>query len=261
MTFDEILATIDGQGNATFPEGWGQGRTLFGGLVGAVLFEHLEKTVARGRFLRSFSLSFVAPAVPGPVALDETVFREGKSVMQAMVSARQGGQVVAVMLASFGASRQSSGGVEGPSAPVMKSPEQSISVPFIKGLTPDFFSHFNIHYAEGMPPFSGSSEPDYGGYMGFTVPPETMSTAALIALVDTWAPSVLPLLKGPAPASSLTWTMELLDDPSVHSPETLWQYRVNTDQCSDGYGQSQAVVWDAAGKAVALSRQTFTVFA
>ena len=45
MNFDEILATVDGQGNGMMPEGWGQGRALFGGLVGAGLFDHLEKTV------------------------------------------------------------------------------------------------------------------------------------------------------------------------------------------------------------------------
>ena len=28
MTFDEILATVDGKGNASFPEGWGQGLSL-----------------------------------------------------------------------------------------------------------------------------------------------------------------------------------------------------------------------------------------
>ena len=96
MNFDEILATVDGQGNGMMPEGWGQGRALFGGLVGAVLFDHLEKTVAAGRTLRSFSLSFVAPMAPGPISLHSQVFREGKSVMQAMVSARQEGEVVAV---------------------------------------------------------------------------------------------------------------------------------------------------------------------
>ena len=54
---------------------------------------------------------------------------------------------------------------------------------------------------------------------------------------------------------------ELLDDPLSRPADTLWQYRVKTDQSSDGYGQSQATIWDGEGKAVALSRQTFTVFA
>ncbi|MCG8392117.1 MAG: thioesterase family protein [Pseudomonadales bacterium] len=261
MTFDEILASVDGKGNATLPEGWGQGRALFGGLVGAVLFDHLEKTVAAGRQLRSFSLSFVAPAAPGPVSLHSEVLREGKSVMQAMVTARQGDQVVSAMLVSLGAARESSVAVEAPVAPAMPAPESCMTLPYIPGLTPDFIQQFDMRYAQGMPPFSGSQVPDFAGYMGFVTPPQTMSTAALIALVDTWPPSVLPMLKGPAPASSLTWTLELLDDPATRPADTLWQYQVKTDQCSEGYGQSQACIWDGEGKAVALSRQTYTVFA
>ena len=244
MNFDEILATVDGQGNGMMPEGWGQGRALFGGLVGAVLFDHLEKTVAAGRTLRSFSLSFVAPMAPGPISLHSEVFREGKSVMQAMVSARQEGQVVAAMLVSLGAARESRVIVAPPAAPAMPAPDRCIELPFIAGLTPDFLQHFQIRYADGMPPFSGSEVPDFSGYMGFRTPPQAMSTAALIALVDTWPPSVLPMLKKPAPASSLTWTMELLDDPLSRPADTLWQYRVKTDQSSDGYGQSQAKIWD-----------------
>ena len=261
MTFDEILATVDGNGNGILPEGWGQGRALFGGLVGAVLFEHLVKSVAGGRPLRSFSLSFVAPAAPGPVSLRSEVLREGKSVMQALVSASQDDQVVSTMLVSLGAARDSAVAVAGPAAPSMPGPEKSMRLPFIKGLTPDFLDHFDIRYAKGMPPFSGSQAPDFAGYMGFKTAPSVMTTAALIALVDTWPPSVLPMLKGPAPASSLTWTMELLDDPATRSADTLWQYQVHTAQCSDGYGQSRATIWDGDGNPVALSRQTFTVFA
>ncbi|MZR61982.1 thioesterase family protein [Alcanivorax sp. DP30] len=261
MTFDEILSTVDGKGNGLLPEGWGQGRALFGGLVGAVLFDHLQKSVAPGRVLRSFSLSFVAPAVPGPVSLTSEVFREGKSVMQAMVTARQEGQVVAAMLASMGAARESSVTVPAPNMPGMKAPQDSLVLPTIKGVTPDFLEFFDLRYAEGKPPYCGSDDANFTGYMGFREPPSTMSTAALIALVDTWPPSVLSMLKTPAPASSLTWTMELLNDPASRPADTLWRYQVHTDQCSDGYGQSQATIWDAEGKAVALSRQTFTVFA
>lgn len=261
MTFDEVLASVDGKGNGVLPEGWGQGRALFGGLVGAVLFDHLEKSVAAGRVLRSFSLSFVAPATPGPVELSSEVFREGKSVMQAMVTARQDGQVVAAMLASLGAPRESAVSVPAPTLPVFKAPADSLSLPTIKGVTPDFLEYFDMRYAEGKPPYSGSDEANFSGYMGFRDAPVAMSTAALIALVDTWPPSVLSMLRTPAPASSLTWTMELLDDPATRPADTLWHYQVHTDQCSDGYGQSRATIWDANGKAVALSRQTFTVFA
>lgn len=261
MTFDDVLNSIDGKGQGLLPEGWGQGRALFGGLVGAVLYDHLVKSVASGRCLRSFSLSFVAPAAPGPVALESEIFREGKSVMQAMVTARQEGAVVAVMLASFGAPRASSVIVEAPLPPTMRQPEESMQIPKVPGMTPDFLEHFDMRYADGHPPFAGSEDANFSGYMGFVEPPASMSTAALIALVDTWPPSVLSMLRQPAPASSLTWTLELLDDPATRPADTLWQYQVHTDQCSEGYGQSRASIWDAEGKAVALSRQTFTVFA
>ncbi len=261
MTFDEVLASIDGKGHAILPEGWGQGRALFGGLVGAVLFDHLEKSVACGRPLRSFSLSFVAPAVAGPVVLSSEVFREGKSVMQAMVTARQEDQVVAAMLVSLGAARDSSVCVAAPTLPKMKTPEESLRFPNIKGVTPDFLNHFDMRYGQGQPPYSGSDDASFCGYMGFCEPPQAMTTAALIALVDTWPPSVLSMLRTPAPASSLTWTMDLLDDPATRPADTLWRYQVETDQCSEGYGQSRACIWDAQGKPMALSRQTFTVFA
>src|SRR3546814_13020213 len=57
--------------------------------------------------LRSFSLSFVGPMAPGPLALEATVLRSGKSVTQVQISGSQDGQVVAVMLASLGRGRQS----------------------------------------------------------------------------------------------------------------------------------------------------------
>lgn len=261
MTFDDILACVDGKGNGHFPEGWGQGRALFGGLVGAVLFDHLQKTVAAGRTLRSFSLSFVAPATPGAVSLRSEVFREGKSVMQAQVRAEQQGQVVAVMLASFGATRSSGIHVEAPETPAMRSVEESMPMTFVEGVFPDFLAHFDMCWAQGAAPFSGAAKPDFSGYMRFQEAPERFSIPAFIALADAWPPSVLPMLTGPAPASSLTWTLELLDDPSSRSPDTWWQYQVITDHFSEGYGQSRATIWDDQGKALAFSSQTVTVFA
>ncbi|EKF75065.1 tesB-like acyl-CoA thioesterase [Alcanivorax hongdengensis A-11-3] len=261
MQFDQILATVDGKGHGEFPEGWGQGRALFGGLVGAVMYDHLCKSVAPAHPLRSFSLSFVAPATPGPVSLESRVLREGKSVMQAQVTASQQGQVVAVMLLSLGAARDSAIRVAPEPAPSIKPADQCTPMPYIAGVIPEFIAHFDMRWASGGLPFSGMDRPDFSGYMGFREPPAVMSTAALIALVDTWPPAVLPLLKKPAPASSLTWTMELVDDPASRPADQLWQYQVVTEHCAEGYGQSRATVHDADGRLVALSRQTVTVFA
>ena len=66
MKFDSIIDAAAGN-RMTVPEGWGQGRATFGGLVGAILIRHMDAHLgADAPPLRSFTISFVAPMVPGP---------------------------------------------------------------------------------------------------------------------------------------------------------------------------------------------------
>ena len=102
-----------------------------------------------------------------------------------------------------------------------------------------------MRIAGGNMIFSGVKT-GFHGYMRFDEGGQTQD-AALACLVDTWR-GVLPMLSKPAPASSLTWTMELLEDPRELEPVDFWQYRVITDSFADGYGQCQATVWDDRGR-------------
>lgn len=261
MKFDSIMEAAD-QDCLDVPAGWGQGRATFGGLVAAILIRHMQTKLGEQMApLRSFSLSFVAPMVPGATDLELIVLRSGKSVTQVQVMARQAGQVVAVMLASLGHSRESGLKVAAPEAPVWKSREESFNVPFMEGLSPDFLRYFELYYAGGNIPLSGASEPDFQGYMCFQEPSRYQDYATLACLADTWPPSVIPMLGRPAPMSSLTWTMEYLVDPASLPPVDHWQYQVHTDAFADGYGQNRAVIWDDQGNPVALSRQSIVVFA
>ena len=72
---------------------------------------------------------------------------------------------------------------------------------------------------------------------------------------------VLPLFKAPAAASTLTWTLEIIDWPGDMQAQDYWQYNVHTDAAADGYSHAQAMVWDKHGNLVAISRQTVAVFA
>lgn len=260
MKFDSIIDAAAGN-RMTVPEGWGQGRATFGGLVGAILIRHMEAHLgADAPPLRSFTISFVAPMVPGPVDLEATTLRAGKSVTQVQVMARQEGQVVATLLGSLGHGRESSIRVPGPEAPRWKTPQDCFKLPYMEGRSPTFLRFFDMRIAGGNMIFSGSREPDFHGYMRFDEPGQTQDAATLACLVDTWPAGVLPMLSKPAPASSLTWTMELLEDPRELEPVDFWQYQVITDSFADGYGQCQATVWDDRGRPVALSRQTVVVF-
>ncbi len=246
--------------------GWGQGRTLYGGLTGALLLSHILGLVGHERVLRSLTVSFVGPVSVGQVELRGEVLREGKSALQAEARILQDGQVCAVMLASFGQPRASQIEVSPQyEAPQVRSVAQSYRIPYMEGRMPEFFQRYDLHWARGKPPFAGASEPDFAGWMRFHheegEETERIDLPHLVGLVDAWPPSVLPLFKAPAAASTLTWTLEIIDWPGDMQAQDYWQYNVHTDAAADGYSHAQAMVWDKHGNLVAISRQTVAVFA
>ena len=258
MHIDSILSSL-GE-SVRIPEGWMQGRACFGGLVAALLFRRVESRVP-DRTPRSLTISFIGPVVAGSAQLQVEVFREGKSVTQAECRLLQEGQVLAVMLASFGRARESSIAVSGPAMPVISPPEQTMALPEVPGLTPEFVSHFDFRWAEGPFPYTAGEQGLIAGWVRVREP-AGHSVAHLLALVDAWPPAIIGLFSRPAPSSSLTWTIELIQEvaalPSAANP--WWGYRADTDFAADGYAHTRAMLWDAKGRPVAISRQTVAAF-
>ena len=265
MQFNQLLAQLrDGDEHPTIPSTWQQGRAAFGGLIAAILYERMATHVDPDASLRSLTVSFVAPAEPGPVETHTDVLRAGRSVTQVEGRLRQGDSVVVAALASFGAARKSSIEVPSEQAPAMPAPEDSQQLPYIEGVVPEFTQHFDYRIAEGDLPFTGSSSNKFGGWVRFRQPEgaeETQATIShLLALIDAWPPAVLPMLKQPAPASSLTWTVEFIEPLPAQTDVCWWQYLADVEQASDGYGVTQAKLWSNEGRLVAYTRQTVTVF-
>lgn len=247
--------------------GWGQGRATYGGLVGALLLASVTGALRDAgdarptQPLRALTVSFVAPVAPGPVGLEPTILRRGSNVTQAHALMRQEGAVVAAMLASFGAHRSST--IEVPAEHVMPplpDPDSIEPFPAIPGATPDFFSHVELRLVTGGAPFSGSESSSITGWMRFRAAPEGFGVEHLVALADAWPPAVLQMLSAPAPASSLSWTLELVDELVDVAPDTHWAYEVHSDVARDGYAHTQARLWRPDGTLTAISRQTVTVF-
>lgn len=109
-------------------------------------------------------------------------------------------------------------------------------------------------------PFSGQGGREMGGWMQFREPPETLTDAHIVALIDAWPPALLPHLKSPAPASSLSWALDIMHPRPDVRPGDWLLYRATIDQAGAGYGHTQAGIWTSRGELVATSRQTVTVF-
>ncbi|WP_299579238.1 thioesterase family protein [uncultured Microbulbifer sp.] len=262
MTFDQLLLEWQtDRGATTVPSGWSQGRATFGGLIAAMLYEKMAAQVIGESSLRSLTLSFVSPVGASAVQLDAQVLRAGRSVTQAQGHLLQEGAVMLAGLASFGCGRESSVKVDTPAAPEFAAPEQCLALPYIEGVVPEFTQKYDYRIARGQLPFSGTEERQLGGWVRFNDGSDgTVGISHLLALIDAWPPATLAMLKAPAPASSLTWTVELMEPLPQRRASDWWQYLAEVEQAEDGYAVIQARLWDRHGKLAALSRQMVTIF-
>lgn len=245
----------------TIPAGWTQGRANYGGLVAALLYARMTGVLGAPRALRSATVSFVGPVATGAATVTARVLREGKSVVQMEAQLLQDGQVMAAMLASFGAARASALAVDEAPAPRFAAPEACQPWPYIAGVTPEFTQHFEFRQAQGGFPFSGADKGEMGGWMRLKEARGGLDYADLFLLIDAWPPAVLPMVRGVAPGSTMSWTLEPIRLPAGKTASHWWQYLATTDYFHDGYGHCGARIWDDEGNLVAISRQTVVVFA
>ena len=264
MQFSELVEAVRRNPSAvTVPADWAQGRASFGGLMAALQYEAMRAQVSTERALRSFAVTFVGPAQPDvPISFEVEILREGKAVTQVLGKALQNGQVVTLVQASFGASRESMVKVDSLPAPIMKAVEDCPQVPYIKGITPEFMRHMSMGWAVGALPFTGKGLREMGGWVRLAGEAQEalLSEAHLLAMVDAWPPALLPLLNKPAAGSTLTWTIEFVQPLPQLSTLDWCKYLAVIEHARDGYGHVAANLWAANGELIAISRQTVAVF-
>ncbi len=245
------------------PEGWLQGRTVFGGLVAGLLMQKACCNIQDpNKRLLSCSVTFVGPVQQGPAQLTIEILREGKSVTTLETRLWQDGAVQTILVASFGVSRASNIKVRHePIVPVYRQPEELQPIPFARQM-PECYQHFDVCWAEGHYPVTGSQYADFGGWSRFNPNKHEnrqMTLPDLIVLMDIWPPGVLPMFKQVAPASSLTWHITYVH-PFQHQLCDWFKYKVVTEYAGEGYSTEYAHLWDQNDHLIAILRQTVTVF-
>jgi acyl-CoA thioesterase len=261
MTFDELINAGRASKELVMPAAWSQGRATFGGLVTGLLFDRMERMVAENRPVRSMHVSFVGPVEPDiPAVFDALVLREGRSVSQVEGRIVQNGEPRLVCLAGFAGDRESVVKIDGAAAPEAKPVDQCQGLPFIEGLTPGFIRYIEMRWAYGSMPFTGGSGREMGGWMRFREVPEVLTDAHILALVDAWPAPVLQHFKTAVPASSLTWTLDIIHPRPVLEAGDWLLYKAKIDQAGNGYCHYDAEIWTPQGELLAISRQTVTVF-
>jgi acyl-CoA thioesterase len=270
MNFDHLLeqaANLSGTAadasTATtmqFPANWCQGRTAFGGLSAALLYQAMRTQIGNERRLLSLSTNFVGPLLADtPFSLTVEILRQGKSSSQVLAKAVQNGQVCVIVQACFASQRNSAIKVPVAKSLSLHPVDERHTLPFVAGQMPEFFQHVDLCPQQGAMPFSSAESSHLGGWMRFKHTPTAITEAHVIALTDAWPPTLLQMFKQPAPASSMSWYLEFVQAPQLTPGEWLG-FEAITHHAKDGYGLEDGCIWSQSGELIALTRQTVALF-
>ena len=254
------------EGNAqthyVLPESWAQGRAGFGGLVAGMMVAAMRRDVNLNHVLRSMSCTFAGPVTIGePFSIETQLIRSGKSAIQMQACIRQNDEIRTMVMATFAQARESAAIMPTEAGPEVPAPEHLPPIPPLA----NFIQNFDVRWVFGGLPFFGEGTREMGGwwhYKTFDVAPDllpVLSESHYITLLDAWPPAVLPLIKKMAPASSMTWFAQFVQPLPMFNNDWLL-YRTQIAHAADGYGQTQAHIWDANGRLLVVSSQTVSVF-
>jgi len=245
----------------TVPDDWSQGRTVFGGLSAGLLYQVLKKVVPDQRALRSITFNFVAPLAAGQAfTFAWQILRSGKNATQVSASIVQAGQVCLSALGCFAVDRESSVAVEPAPTQLPPFPERFESLREIPPGAPQFTRYIDLHISQGDTPFTASRNTSLAGWMRLREPPIAFTDAHAIVLIDAWPPTVLQMLPGPAPASTMSWNIEFVHPHKPLRPDAWLAYEAKTVQAYGGYAHSEAGIFSGDGELMVISRQLIAVF-
>lgn len=261
MEFSEVMAAlevVDGRGRGQVPADWMQGRTAFGGLLAALAGKALRTVVPAGLPLRQLQVAFVGPVAAGAVTVEARLLRAGRSVAQAECRIVGDASPATVVLGTYGVPRRSSV-VREPDRATVPDSAAARAWPFVPGVTPVFTRHMGMRWAGGAMPFEAGAEPRTRILLRHE-DPAALTEAHVIALADSIPPPALSVLARPAPASSLTWSLEFLRHDFDLAPGRWWYMDAQVTAGGEGYLFHTATLYDPDGRAFARNRQLVAVF-
>jgi acyl-CoA thioesterase len=265
MKLNQLFSLAEISKEIQIPETWGQGRTVFGGLIAALLIKQAQHLVSeKNKTLRSVSITFVGPVLSGVSAeIQSKILRSSQSSSIIEVQLIQNSEIQTTIIACFGIARSSIIKVDHPfDKPNLKPREELNLIPYIPSLMPEFTQHFDFLLADGGMPISKSSRSDFSGWMRFKESENIseIELAHLFILMDMWPTSVIQMFDRPAPSSTLTWNFDMIGIDVDYSKNLWWQFEVESEYAQNGYNYEVAKLWDENGNLISVGRQTVAIY-
>jgi acyl-CoA thioesterase len=259
---DTSLTRLDQSAfEARMDTGWWIIRGPNGGYVGAILLRALTEVVdGPERCARSFTVHFTAPPAEGPVRIDTTVERTGRSLTTVSGRMWQGERLCAVGLAAFSKSRKA---VEFQDA---RMPEV-IPAARAEPLAPERKDHVPMRERYEQREVSSPTAFEYGvpgagGGWTRLAEPRVADALLVTALSDCWPPAVwhrthpdgANLVQG-VPTVDLTVHFRTALPLPDARPDDFYLTLFRSSTARDGFIEEDGEIWSPSGLLVAQSRQ------
>lgn len=259
-TYDDYIKHAQQLTPFSIDESWTQGRSVFGGLSAALVLAHVEANIDyEDKELRSVNVNFCG-AIDANVEcqLSYQIMSAGKSVLQVQGQLSQNKTIKTLVTFCFGRQRPSSLQVQPTRNCIAE--HAFTSMPFLAGIVPNFIQHIKLAFGSEHLPFSGKGDGHVFGQMSFNTRPQVFNDCAILALIDAWPPAVLPMLKSPAPASTITWQVDFIQPTAKLNHDDCLFYDCKVIQAEQGYAHTESQVFHPNGQLIALSRQLVGIY-
>jgi acyl-CoA thioesterase len=244
----------DGAYEGQIDGGWWTPRGPLGGYVMAILLRGMALAVGDdARLPRSLTTYFLRPPEAGPVTLQPTVQRAGRSLTTVSARLEQEGKLQALALAAFS--------VEWPGPLLSEAPMPQVEPPEPREASPErpgqherppFLDRMTMQRRFGELPFTGAQSMQAGGWLGLLEERE-IDAPAVALLADAWFPAPWPRLRKLAPAPTIEMTV--LFRAPLPLPDSLLLGRFGTRLVRDGFFEEDGELWSPDGTLIAQSRQ------
>ena len=255
-SFDDDTALMpagEGVWEGAIADGWATPRGPLGGYVMALVLRGFEEAVADpGRSARSATMHFLRPPVVGPVTIEVTVERAGRSLSSVSGRLLQDGKLIGIALGAYSKPWDGPLLLDEPMPEVVPPDGREPIDSAGRRVAPDFTQRLTMQRRFGELPFAGAERGEIGGWIGL-IEERTIDALTLAVVADAWFPAPWPRLTELAPAPTIDLTVHFrvplpLDD-------TLLLGRFRNRVVRDGFFDEDGELWTPDGTLVAQSRQ------
>lgn len=242
--------------SADFPEGWLQGRTVFGGItIGTGVDAAVQWISDPSLPLRSVNFALAAPTEPGPVIIDVEEVRRGSKTAVVVARLSQNDTLAATATLVFGQPRDET--CRWQQVPQPRLPRYADSERMWRNNreAPEFAQHIEYRPTRGRP-FSGASEAVVEGWIGPIMETGEHSAATIALLTDIWWPAGYAMETGPRPIATIASTIQLYPLVSLARDEPAF-HRGVAPIAQSGYVTEFRELWTESGSLLATNQQTF----